>query len=275
MVKIPTQYVPFQLNFGVRYQEIKPSEHLKELIVCFWRIENNRPEATLYPVLPDGTVDFVGDLYGDPQLRFSSSQAVMMELPLPPFSTLWGVRFYPAVFTTLFGIPMPELKHEILLEINTLGLAPAFAFLTEPLAESEALEHKKSVFERHLSGYLRSKQIRPDDRFFNILHAIYLQNGALKVEKELNFGFCSRQLRRVSENYLGFSPKFFSKIVQMQHAVKGLLRPDYSCYDSGFYDQAHFIREIKAFTGLNPTALKKKMRGQNQSSLVIRSLNSR
>jgi len=86
---------------------------------------------------------------------------------------------------------------------------------------------------------------------------VYQTNGQLRTEKDLNFGLCARQLRRVFDQYLGFSPKDFSKIVQLQHAVQRMHRPDYSYFDSGFYDQSHFIREIKAFTGLNPLKLKK------------------
>jgi hypothetical protein len=257
MIRIPNQYKPFQFTKGVYYQEITASAHLQNYIVSFWRMENRQDRVFDYVIIPDGSVDLLSGLYGDRELRVSVSQPGKMVLPLPPFSSVWGVRFYPSVFTSIFRTPMPEIGDALWLDIREFDTSPEARFLSEQLNENDDLQHKKDVFERFLNQYLLKNAFKTDDRFLNALQAVYQTNGHLRTEKDLNVGLCARQLRRVFDQYLGFSPKDFSKIVQLQHAVQRIHRPDYSYFDSGFYDQAHFIREIKAFTGLNPLKLKK------------------
>ncbi len=93
----------------------------------------------------------------------------------------------------------------------------------------------------------------------NVLEGLYASNGNFRVQKELNYGISPRQLRRLFDEYIGFSPKAFAKIIQLQHAVQHITDPDYSYFDSGFYDQAHYIREMKAFSGLTPHKLRREL----------------
>lgn len=255
MLQLPGGYRPIQLNHGIHYSEIQPSAHLKPYIACFWRIENRSERVAPYLIIPDGTVDLISDLYGDRQLRVSVAQAGPAQLPLPPFSTVWGLRFYPSVFTTFFQTPMTELADTMWLDFTEICRATESAYLAEKLAEGYDLEWKKAVFESFFEKYLRRENFASDHRFLNVLDRIYLENGNLRLEKERRHGISPRQLRRVFDAYIGFSPKAFSRIVQLQHAVQGLRRKDYSWFDSGFYDQAHFIREIKGFTGMTPRQL--------------------
>ena len=54
---------------------------------------------------------------------------------------------------------------------------------------------------------------------------------------------------------VGTSPKKFSSIVRFKHTIQ-YYNPQSSLtelgYEAGFYDQAHFIKEFKKFTGENP-----------------------
>lgn len=54
---------------------------------------------------------------------------------------------------------------------------------------------------------------------------------------------------------IGTSPKHFSSILRLRKAI-AIYEPGKSLTDvaltAGFYDQAHFIREFRAFTGQSP-----------------------
>jgi AraC-like DNA-binding protein len=54
---------------------------------------------------------------------------------------------------------------------------------------------------------------------------------------------------------VGTSPKKFASIVRLKHVIHQY-NPDHSltelAYEAGFYDQAHFIKEFKLFTGATP-----------------------
>ncbi|HTD40430.1 MAG TPA: helix-turn-helix domain-containing protein, partial [Mucilaginibacter sp.] len=55
--------------------------------------------------------------------------------------------------------------------------------------------------------------------------------------------------------YSGFSPKMYLRLTRLQNALKQyghdktLTQIAYEC---GYYDQSHFIHDVKAFTGYHP-----------------------
>ena len=65
-------------------------------------------------------------------------------------------------------------------------------------------------------------------------------------------------LKEISKQ-IGLSPKQLGKVIRLQTALKLLLNehPDTFCsiaYESEYFDQAHFIRDFKEFTGTTPQA---------------------
>ncbi|MGB7405788.1 MAG: AraC family transcriptional regulator [Pacificimonas sp.] len=80
----------------------------------------------------------------------------------------------------------------------------------------------------------------------------------------------ARQVERLTRAYFGISPKFLArKSRALRAAAKLRLNPQLGWTDvagPGFYDQSHFIREFRAFTGMTPThfaAVKSPAMGQS------------
>ncbi|MEL7195718.1 MAG: helix-turn-helix domain-containing protein, partial [Bacteroidota bacterium] len=66
-----------------------------------------------------------------------------------------------------------------------------------------------------------------------------------------------RQLVRKFSTTIGLSPKQLSKTMRLQAALKALLTQEKAkltelAYDNEYYDQSHFIKDFKEFTGLSP-----------------------
>jgi transcriptional regulator GlxA family with amidase domain len=66
-----------------------------------------------------------------------------------------------------------------------------------------------------------------------------------------------RQLERKFKKHIGVSPKQLGKVIRLQTALKMLLNEEtesltHIAYESEYYDQAHFIKDFKEFTGTNP-----------------------
>jgi AraC-like DNA-binding protein len=72
-----------------------------------------------------------------------------------------------------------------------------------------------------------------------------------------------RHLRRLCKQHLGLNAEdvllYRKYIVALQHLHSADTFLTQVAYQSGFYDQSHFIREFKAFTGLTPGAYRKQM----------------
>ena len=71
-------------------------------------------------------------------------------------------------------------------------------------------------------------------------------------------GVSRRQIERRCKAYYGSPPKLLSRKYRALKATialaQGKTQAD-ALHDGGFYDQSHFIREIKAFTGVTPTKI--------------------
>ena len=66
-----------------------------------------------------------------------------------------------------------------------------------------------------------------------------------------------RQLEREFKGKIGISPKQLAKVIRLQSALKRILNRQSEtlteiAYESEYYDQAHFIRDFKEFTGTTP-----------------------
>lgn len=74
-----------------------------------------------------------------------------------------------------------------------------------------------------------------------------------------DFHWSERQLYRVFKTYYGVSPKVLLNILRLHLCLTLLLEEKMDLLDianlCGFYDQSHFIREIKRYTGISPLKL--------------------
>ncbi len=68
------------------------------------------------------------------------------------------------------------------------------------------------------------------------------------------FGLSSRHLRRLSQCYLGLSPRNFTRVLRFQKTLHLMQNPQSTpAWASYYYDQSHFIREFKALAGNTPS----------------------
>jgi AraC-like DNA-binding protein len=93
------------------------------------------------------------------------------------------------------------------------------------------------------------------------IHLIHSSNGYSTLAD-----MCSRmkqsekKIYRLFREKLDVSPKEYMRICRFRHSLsllkneKSLMLTNHA-YESGFYDQSHFIKEIKFFTGVTPKLL--------------------
>lgn len=85
-------------------------------------------------------------------------------------------------------------------------------------------------------------------------------NGLIDMEQlasEVNMSWSS--LERNFKKRVGVSPKMYARFKRFHYALELLNVPQPASWTDiahrcGYYDQAHFIREFKSFTGQNPTS---------------------
>ena len=90
------------------------------------------------------------------------------------------------------------------------------------------------------------------------IEAISIANGQLSINELSKYSRLNRRvLARKFSLTVGLNPKQFSKIIRLQTALKTLLNKKVFkltdlAYENEYFDQAHFIKDFKEFTGLTP-----------------------
>ena len=111
-----------------------------------------------------------------------------------------------------------------------------------------------------LKEYLRTKKIN-DSKYIHMIDILWnspKEQTVLKIAKDL--GYNKRHLYRIFKKQYGVSPKVLLNILRLHLSLTLLLENENiaNIMDRcGFYDQSHFIKEIKRYTNFSPLELLK------------------
>jgi AraC-like DNA-binding protein len=267
----------------MNYREIQPCESLKKYVKCYYIFESLSEVPYQDKAFATGCIELMFNI-GNGKWQ----TAVNNEFITTPAIELWGQIINPLTFRSLSKNTMLGIRffpHTASLFINekielfnnqvTDFYAVAgkqIKTLHEKLIEASSLHQRIEMIETYLLQKLfNSKspfnkigliadvmnELKRDDFFDN------LQNLALK------YGITSRYLQKLFVQYTGLTPKLYSKINRFQNSLQLISKNQYSltsvAYECNYFDQSHFIREFKSFTGINPSAFN----AANSSAVLI------
>ncbi|MDO7834184.1 helix-turn-helix domain-containing protein [Sphingobium sp. HBC34] len=109
------------------------------------------------------------------------------------------------------------------------------------------------------------------------IDAWLMDEGSPRIEALVETtGLSPRQLARLANKYYGAPPKLLARKYRALRCSARIALDGESwqqlCDEGGFYDQSHFIREIKHFIGLTPHQLQTEPSAVAQLTLLRRSL---
>lgn len=250
----------------LHYEKTNPADNLKHIIDSYWHVDSQGDSSIFTEkIIPDGYPEIIIH-YGDPYRINISGHWELQEkyllggqlrnhfhLQNTGISGMVGIKLQPTTHSKLFGlnmsdltdqvVPMPEEIHKMFLPLieNT---DKSFAEIIEWLNEFflTLLEEKQA-------------DANPSDL---AVAEILRTNGLVSVKTLTSIANTGeRQLERLFKQHLGLSPKFYSRIVRFAHIFQLIQQRDKQwldlVYESGFYDQSHFIRNFKEFTGEEPS----------------------
>ena len=233
---------------GVVYQEILPDARLQDYIYCYWQLKTRYPLTSPfhYRVIADGCMDVYFELEEPDKSYVMGFTNSFVEFELAKTFNYVGVRFFPSMFPQLYKINAAELSNRAVCLENVLPVEAKF--LADSFSADLSPTDLKGLLDEHFLRHVSSIIIDADSRLYESIELILQNGGTMSVEKELPQGISVRQLRRLFEFYIGDTPKEFSRVVRFQKTLQA--PEDY--LNSGYYDQAHFIKEFKNLYGLTP-----------------------
>ncbi len=253
---------------GKSYFQQDPIPKLSGLIKSYWQIDSKEDKSIVREkIIPDGYPELIfhyGDYYkiningvwqrqGPNLIAGQIRQHFFLENTGE--SKMFGIKFQPWGLNELFGIEMSELTDKVIEVpkdvLETLATVKKIA--VGPLPFAEKVAKIESWFVEFLSelGLEHTKGQKA-------VELIIKNNGRKELKTIQNeVGISERTLERYFKSRIGLSPKYYSRIIRFSH-IFGLISSDGVDWSdvvflSGFYDQSHFIKNFKEFTGEDPS----------------------
>ncbi|MEQ8243556.1 helix-turn-helix domain-containing protein [Fulvivirga sp.] len=254
----------------MQYQTFKPHKDLETIVKCYWTLEvpaQQKTERQL--ILPDGCVDLCFN-FGDNMKRYTSDTDFVIQpremllgqiteqFYIEPTGVVnsFAVRFYPYGFANFIDLPLSALCDKET-PLNILFGDEKAEHLSKKIIEANSTEARIQIIEKFLFEMFNDKTTI-DNIVKSTIDTMLLSKGSkplnviLKDEKSKR-----RQLERNFNKQIGLSPKQLSKVIRLQATLQMLLNDTTRtltdiAYESEYYDQAHFIKDFKEFTGLTP-----------------------
>jgi AraC-like DNA-binding protein len=266
----------------MNYRQYEVTEELQPFIKCFWSLEAPASVAgEKQRIVPDGCMEMIfhyGDLYRQffedgsniiqPRCFVFGQITSPLEIAPTGVSGIIAARFHPDGFAPFASLPVNEMTNKAV-ALN-LFFENADSFEKDVLI-APGNESRIKIIETFLLDRLYSTETA--DRISKSSVEILLScNGNVSVDelaRQLNIN--RRQLERKFSAIIGVSPRQLSKVIRLQSTLKMLEQKKFSsltslAYENGYYDQAHFIKDFREFTGVSP---KEFYAGQLQMSALF------
>ncbi len=254
----------------LNYQTYKPHSDLESLVSCYWTLEvPAENDAQRQRIIPDGTIEMAFILGGDIK-RYTSEdefiiqpRAMVLGQTIEPFYieptgyvNTFAIRFYPYGFANFVAMPIKNLANKET-PIELLFGEKNGKELEQKIIEATNSSERIEIIENFLLDKLNEKTTI-DNIVKTTIDALLATKGSASISTILKEDLSKRrQLERNFIKQIGISPKQLGKVIRLQTALKMLLNKKSKnltdiAYESEYFDQAHFIKDFKEFTGINP-----------------------
>lgn len=230
----------------MKYREIEPNGFLNNFMKCFWFYETTNTEVQ-HTILPDGYFDLIAEFENETltTLKLTGIWTKPKDIHIPKNTKFFAIRFKLLAIEYIF-----QKEIQTILD-TTVNLPLSFWSIDNYKTD----EFEKFVFDitNNLDALLKHlNQI--DSRKIKLFEFVYQQKAKTVAEISSTVFWSSRQINRYFQSQFGITLKEFLNIVRCnatyEEISSGNLNPN-----SDYFDQAHFIKAIKKYTGVTPKEL--------------------
>jgi AraC-like DNA-binding protein len=253
------------------YKVYAPSPQLAPYVKCYWILRAPaNPFHAPERLIPDGSIELIFN-FGTPYRRVSSTDCRRQEMItashvvgertecylIEQFGAIdhVAIRFKPGGLHPFVNVPVAELTQQAVEASLIFG-----SFICElegRLFEAKDDQARINLLENFLLCQLNWIN-RSEPWAYQAVAEIAQAGGQGSiVDLAEQLGASYKQLERKFLTVVGLTPKVYSRIsrfLTVFNYLQSSACPDWSSitFDCGYYDQAHFIKEFKHFTGLPP-----------------------
>ncbi|TZF83953.1 helix-turn-helix transcriptional regulator [Pedobacter sp. BS3] len=257
----------------IQFQHIEPHSLLKNYIEKMWLFKSSgrMPIDDMKLVVPNGnlklTISYQNGIVANVNGQTFSSKEheitltglidvpVILDTAKDIATETIGIEFNPQGVYRFFHFNLNEIKNQIYSLEDLLGKTGKQ--LTEQIADTISVQQKISVIQQFLLNQLL---LNNEDLIFEYcVEKINASKGKITIkELEKKTGYSSRWLNMKFNEKLGVSPKNLSSIIRFKQYYQLFISGNEKSFFKNdfyelYYDQSHFIKDFKRFTGLAPT----------------------
>jgi AraC-like DNA-binding protein len=265
----------------IQFQHIGPHSLLKRYIEKMWLFKSSgrMPIDDMKLVVPNGnpklTISYQNGIIADVNGKTFSSKEhditltglvdvpVILDTEKDIETETIGIEFNPRGVYRFFHFNLKEIKNQIYSLEDLLGKTGKQ--LTKQIANTISVHQKIFVIQQFLLNQL---SLNDEDLIFEFcVEKISSSKGKITVkELEKKTGYSSRWLNMKFNEKLGVSPKNLSAIIRFSKCYQSFINSSAKNYFYEFYyDQSHFIKDFKRFTGSPPAKFEKQINSFGES----------
>ena len=253
----------------MNYLVYTPSPELQPFVKCFWSLEDEtKKENVKQRVLPDGCMEMIFH-YGDQYLQYFEDGSILkqprsflfgqitkyIEIASTGISGIISARFLPDGICPFINMPVSTLENKAvsLTEIfNEEGRK-----LEEEVINAKDAQERIKLIETFLLSKLTG-QPAIDAITKSCVEVIFQSQGQIGLAALADkMNIHRRNMERKFTSMIGISPKQLARVARLQAALKMIQQKKCNslteiAYENGYFDQAHFIKDFKEFTGMSP-----------------------
>lgn len=270
---------------AMQFHHIEPHFLLKKYIEKMWLFESSgkMPFDDMKLVVPNGNIKLTvsyqnGIIAAVNGNTFTSKEhditltgmidvPVILDVDEDVATETIGIEFSPQGAYRFFHFTLNEVQNKIYSLSDVLG--EIGKQLVEQMNNTTLPQQKIVVLQQFLLNQL---SLQNEDLIFEYcIEKILSSKGRITIkELEKKTGYSSRWLNMKFNDKLGVSPKNLCSIIRFKQYYsafiggneKSFFRKDFYEF---YYDQSHFIKDFKRFTGLPPTKFEKQTNNFGES----------
>ncbi len=254
----------------VIYREFEPVNFLKGYVKKYWYFKLKSNGTIAFEIIPDGYFDIL--------IMFNNGSIIDVKLTgiwdktiTVNYSSdveIFGIRFMPLALESIYSLRINELLNDSVgVELKDFCLNKDLindSIYKSSIINMSSIQTNNKVniiksdfaifdyLNNHFSKLLANSKI--NNKIKNIFELIESNSGIYSIADISNeIGISQRHIRRICNELLGMSPKDYSRIVRFRENLTMKKCDNNDFY--GYFDQSHFIKDFKRFTGTTPQNL--------------------
>ena len=253
-------------------KKITPIAALEPYVDFIWHVKDEMGEYAYYPnrLIPQGNFEMVFDLKNSSSLNYEGLWEDRPKLCvgglLKKFylvktngpSDFIGVVFKPGKFQRLISATIDDIRGKILPFSEVFNQDGDQIY--EELLRTSSDDEKYLIIQNFLLELLKYESKVENAFIYWAIEKINFQKGDINVAalaKDIRVS--ERHLRRKFKQVVGFSPKFFAKLIRLGYVLQTIelaKRQNQFLNEmpsiTSYFDQSHFIRDFQSIVGISP-----------------------